>query len=230
MIGGGLALVALVLGAVLLSRRFGPDTPVVTSAVDGGAVAEAPTKDAEAIAVAVQVDPVAVDAGEAPENPPDAGIEEPSPDAAAASEPDKHTKSAEHHPGKGKGKLKEHVDKGGKKDTSSGGGTDSNPTTGVVTGPRAMWVPFDGDDKGPFEAAKKCAKSVIPEGPAKLSLKPCEKGCAVIIDGSCGGHTPITEMSVPVGNKNVTVVCGKTVVMDALAKLRPGETTTLSCR
>jgi tRNA A-37 threonylcarbamoyl transferase component Bud32 len=132
---------------------------------------------------------------------------------------------------KDKDKDKEPKDpkgRGTKPPKESGG--DNTPSTGVVSGPRAIWVPFDGDDKGPFEAAKKCTKSTLPAGPAKLTLKPCEKGCAVIVDGACAGRTPIVDLPIPAGNKSVTVVCGSAVVVDSLAKLRPGETTNLSCR
>jgi len=101
---------------------------------------------------------------------------------------------------------------------------------GGVTGPRGMWIPTGKGDDGPVEMAKACKTGWSASGEAMLTLKPCGKGCAVIIDGSCAGRTPAVDVAAPAGNKSLTVVCGTQVVVDLVAKLRAGETTTLSCR
>lgn len=219
---GGVAFVllgAVIIGIALAKQQglIGDDRPVMVGALADASVRAAaapdaaPPLDATAFAVAVDEPP---DAGE-PE-PPDSGLDP----AIAEAAPDAGEAIAE---------TTRRRDKHGRSKKSDKSGA-SSIVGGGVTGPRAMWIPTAAGDSGPIDAAKRCKTSELAKGEAKLSLKPCPKGCAVIVDGTCAGRTPIVELAVPDGNKNVTVVCGGQVMVDQIARLRPGETTQLSCR
>lgn len=103
------------------------------------------------------------------------------------------------------------------------------PGADVIRGPRDMMIPVGDESNRTLTAAKSCTTSQV-SGPAKLTLKSCKKNCAVLIDGACAGRTPLADVDVPSGIKSVAVVCDGKVVIDDVARLKKGQSTTMSCR
>jgi len=159
----------------------------------------------------------------------DAGFEAP-PDAGEAEDAGFAAEDAGFAADARAGKSEPRADAGSAHPKKADAGVKKGNFVDGITGPRGMWLPTGGADQGPLDVAKQCKTGWTGSGDAKLSLSPCAKGCAVILDGACLGRTPVSEAAVPSGNKNVTVVCGERVVVDHIAKLRSGETTTLGCR
>lgn len=203
--------VAIWAGATALQGR----RAVVVGALDLGTTDPAP--DA-AVALALHTVPDAgaevatdedsgalaeFDAGEAPEDEPDASDEA-------------HEDAGKRRGGK----------RGGKKPPR---GTEETGNITGETGPRAMWLPVGGESETPKQLADRCKQNRLPPGPAKLSLERCPSGCAVIVDGECGGHTPVRDLALGDGNKNVTVICSGRIRLDSIAKLRPDDTSVLRC-
>ena len=148
--------------------------------------------------------------------PPDAGEEPPPPVDAGEST------QATSAPDGGKADPRKKRDAGTR---TTGAGT-----VGGIEGPRGMVIQTGGDTDPDLELAKTCKAGWSPTGEAKLSLKGCAKDCAVIIEGTCAGRTPVDEAPAPVGNKSLVVVCGGKKTNDKVAKLRAGETFGASCR
>lgn len=119
---------------------------------------------------------------------------------------------------------------GGKKEPKRPGRPSDTTNITGETGPRAMWLPVEGQDESPAAIAARCKANKLPAGPAKLTLERCPAGCAVIVDGVCGGHTPVKELPVEDGNKNVTAICGGRIRLDSIARLRPDDTYVLRCQ
>lgn len=209
---GAVALVIVALGGFVWWRaqQHGPTS---VSMIDAGtSVAMLATlPDAAAPVVAPRppdagVAPAPVDAGEEPPPPVDAGEA-----AVVSSTPDA-----------GKADPRKKRDAGTR--------TTGPGTVGGIEGPRGMVIQTGGDQDPDLELAKTCKSGWAPAGEAKLSLKGCAKDCAVIIEGTCAGRTPVDEAPAPVGNKSLVVVCGGKKTIDKVVKLRAGETVGASCR
>jgi serine/threonine protein kinase len=208
--GGAAAVLAgLVLVAALLLKPGPKVDPVdvgiaASLAVDAGAAAaERPVRDAgSAVALLVTGAPDA-GAAEATKLQPDAGTETAdAPDSGAA--PRRRRR---------------------KTPPPDGPGGD-----GVITGPRGMIVPIAEDDSPAVAAAKTCKASKVSSGDAKLTLSRCPSKCAVLIDRTCAGQTPLKELGTTPGNKSIEVVCKGKLVVDSIARLRSGSTFELSCK
>lgn len=175
--------------------------------------------------------PLAVAAAEAPDagsspsaEPEDAGEIAQAPEAGGLVLADQEDAGTEAAPDAGRKRP------GGKKDPKRPPRTPDTTNITGETGPRAMWLPVDGKEEGPAAMAARCKTNRLPPGPAKLTLQRCPAGCAVIVDGECGGLTPVKELPVQDGNKNVTVICSGRIRIDSIARLRPDDTYVLRCQ
>jgi serine/threonine-protein kinase len=109
------------------------------------------------------------------------------------------------------------------------GGEVGTEKDGVVTGPAKLTMHGIEDDKeDAVKLAKGCKASEV-TGPAHLTLK-CPNNCAVIVGEKCAGRTPAKEVAVPIGFKQVVVVCGAKKRLDQQIKFTADETTELRCR
>lgn len=129
-------------------------------------------------------------------------------------------------------RVGERRDAGSKKKKSEGGRKPGggDPGSGAIYGPREMSLPgASEDEKQTIAAAKACKKGALATGAAQLKVSGCKAGCAVLVDGACAGLTPL-ELGIEEGNKTVTVVCSAKIVVDTLAKLRPGATQEVRCK
>ena len=103
------------------------------------------------------------------------------------------------------------------------------PGAGALTGPRGLNIMVDEIDETILEAAKRCKASTLPDGEATLTVESCKAGCAVMVDGACAGRTPVTGLSMPVGNKTVSIVCGADVAVERVLRLRAGKPGSIRC-
>lgn len=206
-------------GAYLLFR--GPDDVITSVALDATAevrgarpdaavaiIAHAAPHDAGALPVEVEVE---VDAGTvAEEEVSDGGL------VIAEGELDAGTKPTKHR-GKGKTKVKD------PEPAIVGSGK------GVVTGPAAMVIATGEDETELVELARGCKASVL-KGNAKLSVKGCGEGCAILVDEKCAGRTPASEVALGPGFHNVAVVCGASIELTTMKRFPADELTELRCR
>ncbi len=218
---GLIVLAALILGVVWLRQK---DDVVITASDDAGV---------ERLAVAVYPDAMAM-IESPPRIEPDSGVAqvEEHADAAVvalvADDPrDAGVGTVEADPGQ-KTKSKTKSKTKNTKQTKQSKGIVSERGEGVITGPASLTLE-GGEEESLVDVAKKCSSSVL-KGRAKLTLKKCPAGCAVIVEGKCGGKTPVTDVSLANGLQSVAVVCGNKIVMETRQAFRPEETTELSCR
>ncbi|MCK6551775.1 hypothetical protein L6R52_38430, partial [Myxococcota bacterium] len=142
-------------------------------------------------------------------------IAEPAPDAGATASVDAGARDAT------KGTTK-------RRDTT---GTVGSPgKDGVVTGPAKLEIDIGSGDATLFEVAKACKESVL-RGDARLTVKGCPSGCAIVVDEEkCAGLTPAQNVAIGAGYREIVVVCGGKKRLQTQTKLEAGQETVLSCR
>jgi eukaryotic-like serine/threonine-protein kinase len=146
------------------------------------------------------------------------------PDAASSPERKKSTKT---------GKTRVKRDRTSKRSTKKTDRKTSSdhalPGVGGISGPRGLTIDV-GDENPDVEAAKACRKSQLSAGTATLKLVGCAPSCAVLLDGTCAGRTPLQQTGFKKGNKALSVVCKGKVVVDEIARLRNGKSLEFRCK
>jgi hypothetical protein len=101
---------------------------------------------------------------------------------------------------------------------------------GAVSGPRSLVLDVGEEDAPDLaELAADCQRSEW-RGRARLDVKGCPSGCAILVDALCAGRTPASGRPLAPGRRDVAVVCDGEVVRTAAVTFEAGAPTTFSCR